>query len=206
MYDILNSEWNVRDTPHSWYEKLERGAQKIGVWKPFMLWVEQNLKDITSVLEVGGGSCVVLRQLFADIEFAGFDISEQITNWCNENYTNPKHGYVMGDFEKYDLDQKFDLVFSMSCIDHVHDIDKFLESCVKASKKYIYIIAYRGYYPDLKEHIIKKHRRGFITNDLAICKVEDTLNNLGVSQVKCFSIPVDRPDWTPTDLGILVHV
>jgi len=71
-------------------------------------------------------------------------LSEKEITWCRENRRNPKHGYLVGDFIDSLTDESFELVFSQGTIDNVYNMDAWLRECVRRSRQYIYITAYRG--------------------------------------------------------------
>ena len=54
-----------------------------------------------------------------------------------------------------DVKQEYDLVYSHAVVDHVYDIDVFIMNLVKSCKKFAYINAYRGFFPDLQKHEMK---------------------------------------------------
>ena len=79
--------------------------------------------------------------------------------------------------------KKYDLIFSHAVIDHVYDIDSFLSRIVTSCKKYAYISAYRGYFPDLEDH--KMHydnSRGTYRSNLSAKKIKEVLVTNELSQ------------------------
>lgn len=81
------------------------------------------------------------------------------------------------------FNEKFDLVFSHSVIDHVYDIDLFLSKVVDISTKYVYISAYYGYFPNLSKHEMKYHEAdGYFLNCLSIPKIKEILLNKGLNE------------------------
>ena len=137
--------------------------------------------NIKSVLEVGCGSGIYpikFKEMFTGMSYTGLDFSESSVEYCKKN---SDFEFVAGDFIKMDLQDKYDLVFSHAVIDHVYDPDKYLENIVKATKKYAYVSAYRGYFPDLKEHKMKwKNRIACYHNSLSANQLKNVLTNCGL--------------------------
>jgi len=137
--------------------------------------------NIKSVLEVGCGSGIYpikFKEMFVGMSYTGLDFSESSVEYCKKN---SGFEFIAGDFIKMDLQDKYDLVFSHAVIDHVYDPDKYLENIVKATKKYAYVSAYRGYFPDLKEHKMKwKNRIACYHNSLSVNQLKNILTKCGL--------------------------
>ena len=86
----------------------------------------------------------------------GIDISKPAIESCKKK---SNFEFICSDFLKFDFDKKFDLVFSMAVIDHVYDIDLFLEKMIDLSTKYVYLNAYRGFDPNLDNHVMKWQKK-----------------------------------------------
>ena len=139
--------------------------------------------DIKTVLEVGCGDGfypIKFKNLFENKEYLGLDIGEPAINFCKEN---SNFNFICDDFIKMESSKKYDLIFSHAVIDHVYDIDSFLSRIVTSCKKYAYISAYRGYFPDLEDH--KMHydnSRGTYRSNLSAKKIKEVLVTNGLSQ------------------------
>ncbi len=81
--------------------------------------------------------------------YTGTDISKDAIEFCKKNSS---FNFIQGDFIKMELPQKYDLIYSHAVVDHVYDIDAFIEKIVKNCLKYAYINSYRGYFPELLKH------------------------------------------------------
>jgi len=141
----------------------------------------KNKKDCKTVLEVGCGVGVYpikFKEIFSEMEYTGIDFSEPSIEFCKKN---SEYKFSCGDFIKMDLPDKYDLVFSHAVIDHVYDPDRFLENIVKTCQKYAYVSAYRGYFPNLKQHKLKwVNRLGCFHNSLSINQLKRVLQKSGL--------------------------
>ena len=76
------------------------------------------------------------------------------------------------------IEQKYDLVYSHAVVDHVYDIDAFVMNLVKSCKKFAYINAYRGFFPDLEEHEMKwRDEDNCYYNKISLKQIETLLLN-----------------------------
>lgn len=139
--------------------------------------------DLKTVLEVGCGTGVYpiqFKELFSNLKYTGTDISETAIEQCTKH---SQFEFICGDFIKMEFPEKYDLVFSLAVIDHVYDIDRFLAKIVQISKKYAYINAYRGYFPNLNKHKMNwRADEGCYYNDLAVNQIKETLIQSGLSE------------------------
>jgi len=169
--------WQGKDA-EKWYSDTENIHPLIH--KDFLNYLS-NKKDIKSVLEIGCGPGVypiMHKNIFEKFDYTGIDISKSAIKFCQEN---SDFNFICGDFLQIDLPKKFDLVFSRSVIDHVYDIDKFIEKTVSLSTKYAYIYAYRGFFPNLESHnSILDGKGSYYVNQLSKKKLEETLLNAGL--------------------------
>lgn len=140
-------------------------------------------KDIKTILEVGCGSGIYpikFNYLFADKEYVGIDIGEPAIEYCKRN---SEFDFICGDFIKMEVSNKYDLIFSHAVIDHIYDTDAFLSKIVNICKKYAYISAYRGYFPDLERHkMIWNNEKGCYYNDLSVKALRKTLLQGGLEE------------------------
>ena len=141
--------------------------------KNFVQYFESK-KNVKTILEIGCGSGtypIELEYLFKGKKYVGIDIGKPAIEFCKKN---SKFEFICGNFIEIDLGSKFDLVFSHSVIDHVYDIEKFLEKILKITDKYAYISAYRGYFPDLKEHTMRwSNEDGCYYNNLSVLQYKN---------------------------------
>ena len=149
--DYGNTDW--KKASFEWYEGIHDENTKLH--ENFIEFLEAKRKSIQTVLEVGCGTGVYpikYSKLFNDLEYTGIDFSETNIEYCKNNSTS---NFISGDFIKMDVKQEYDLVYSHAVVDHVYDIDVFIMNLVKSCKKFAYINAYRGFFPDLEKHEMK---------------------------------------------------
>jgi len=104
-------------------------------------FLEPVLKNVNSVLDVGcaaGGSFDFCRETNVNIKYTGIDISETLINIAEELHPE-------GEFFVYDgheitfKDNKFDLVFSIGVLHHLHHWRNMIKQMVKCSSKFTII-------------------------------------------------------------------
>jgi len=138
--------------------------------------------DINKVLEIGCGTGIYPiknKELFHKIKYTGIDISETSIEYCKQN---SNFNFICGDFLKMDLKEHYDLVFSHAVIDHVYDIDAFIEKAVGLSDNYVFINSYRGYFPNLDEHKMRwDGHDGCYYNDVSIKQIQRILQQIGLN-------------------------
>ena len=82
-----------------------------------------------------------------------------------------------------DLGEKFDLVYSHAVVDHVYDIDIFVKNLVKSCKKFAYINAYRGFFPELEKHEMKwKDDDNCYYNKISLKQIDRLLLDNGITK------------------------
>ncbi len=73
-------------------------------------------------------------------------------------------------------------MFSHAVIDHVSDIDNFLTKAINLSNRYVYISAYRGFFPGIEHHMMNyDNKDGCYYNDVSVKQVERLMEKLGKS-------------------------
>ena len=167
------------DEQVQWYEKMHNSCLKMhDDFKKFL--VE---KSPTTVLEVGCGAGYYprnLKEFFTNIEYTGTDISETAIKFCK---SKSSFNFICTDFLKNSLNKKFDLVFSHALIDHVYDVDLFIEKIIRATDRFAYVTAYRGYFPDLQKHVLRRNNtEGSYYNDISIKQVSRKLLDMGLQE------------------------
>jgi len=178
--------WLKRDADPSWYKWMyeERQIQH----NAFMKWVD-SLEDIESIADFGCGVATAYADHFKNRKYTGVDLSPRTIAYNKENDVNPLHDYLCQDFIETPLKNRHDLVFSSGTIDNSYDMDAFLASMVKASRKYIYLNAYRGYFIDLQEHKYTwSPKDGCFYNDISPIRAYTTLKNLGCQYITVESL------------------
>jgi len=141
----------------------------------------KNKEDVKSVLEIGcgiGTYPIEFKKYFDKKDYVGIDIGKPAIEHCKQN---SDFEFMCGDIIDMKLDKKFDLIFSHAVIDHVYNIDAFIHKIVNLSRKYVYISAYRGYFPDLHEHKMQwDNEKGCYYNDLSIEQLKKNLLKIGL--------------------------
>jgi SAM-dependent methyltransferase len=178
--------WNTNTKDVEWYQEIHDAREPIHA--AFAEWLndlDRSGDPIRSVLEIGCGRGVRYPTLFADRRYVGYDISQKEIEWCRENRHNPRHDYIVGDFITEGIAERFDLVFAHAVIDHVYDIDAFLRAAVEASGRWVYLTAYRGWFPDLREHRYSwSEQETCFYNDLSPARVHMVLTAAGCRPVR----------------------
>jgi SAM-dependent methyltransferase len=153
------------------------------------------IDPIRSVAEFGCGLAVGYSDFFRDVRYVGLDISEKEIAWCREHRKNPRHDYLACDFIDARLEEKFDLVFSQGTIDNTYDMDAFLRSAARAARRWVYVTAYRGFFPELDEHVYRwSDKDGCYYNDISPARAWRTLADAGCRCVAVVPSPTGRSD------------
>ena len=188
--DYGNTDW--KKASFEWYEGIHDENTKLH--ENFIEFLEAKRKSIQTVLEVGCGTGVYpikYSKLFNDLEYTGIDFSETNIEYCKNNST---FNFISGDFIKMDVKQEYDLVYSHAVVDHVYDIDGFIMNLVRSCKKFAYINAYRGFFPDLQKQEMKwRDEDNCYYNKISIKQIKKLLieNQLPENQ---FSIRAQKND------------
>jgi|TARA_B100000678_G_C18139237_1_gene474122 SAM-dependent methyltransferase len=186
------------DEQIQWYEGMHKSCLKMhDDFKEFL-----REKRPSSILEIGCGAGyypINLKDLFIDKEYVGIDISETAIEFCK---SRSPFNFICTDFLKKNIDRKFDLIFSHALIDHVYDIDLFIEKIIKSSNRFVYVTAYRGYFPDLEKHVMRRNNlEGTYYNDVSIKQMTKKFMDMGLQkhEYSFSSIKVDNvgrdDDW-----------
>tara|TARA_B100001765_G_scaffold185248_1_gene129797 strand:- start:226 stop:909 length:684 start_codon:yes stop_codon:yes gene_type:complete len=186
------------DEQIQWYEGMHKSCLKMhDDFKEFL-----REKRPSSILEIGCGAGyypINLKDLFIDKEYVGIDISETAIEFCK---SRSSFNFICTDFLKKNIDRKFDLIFSHALIDHVYDIDLFIEKIIKSCNRFVYVTAYRGYFPDLEKHVMRRNNlEGTYYNDVSIKQLTKKFMDMGLQkhEYSFSSIKVDNvgrdDDW-----------
>jgi len=173
-----NQSWKKGD--HEWYQTIHNTNNLLH--NDFIKYFKSK-NNIENILEIGCGTGVYPIkhiELFQNKKYTGIDISQENIDYCKQN---SNFEFMCGDFIKMELENKYDLVFSHAVIDHVYNIDEFLRRIILRTKKYAYINAYRGYFPDLKSHKMNwRDQDNCYYNDLSIPKIKEVLLDMGITK------------------------
>ncbi len=139
-------------------------------------------KTISSILEIGcstGIFPIKYNQYFSDKKYTGLDISQKCIDYCKNHST---FNFICENFLKKEVTEKWDLVFAFDVIDHVYDVELFIKNLVKSTKKYAYVAAYYGYFPNLDEHSRKwDDKDGIYFNSLSVKHLAENLRQNGLT-------------------------
>jgi hypothetical protein len=198
--------WKEHDGGLEWYTWMYNS--RIDQHQCFQEWFHyaNSLESIRSVLECGCGFAVGYADFFKDIRYVGMDLAETAIAWCKKNRLNAKHDYVARDSIAENFDEKFDLVFSQGTIDNTYDINGFIKSAIAASRRWIFITAYRGFFPDLLEHRYSwNDQHGCFYNDISPYQVYKLLKAEGCSDINIVPSHTGRQD-IPFETLIIARV
>ena len=100
---------------------------------------------------------------------------------------------------------KYDLVFSQGTIDNCYDMNRYIINMINLSKKYVYITAYRGWFPKLDEHQYSwndDHKCCY--NNLSVKEITKLLKR--IKKIKFFINPLNtnRKDITKETKIIII--
>lgn len=194
-----------RVNPHKvlspeWYEWTHNNVLQVHEY--FMAWAKMVCCD--PVLEVGCGKHEWYQEQFADKLYTGIDESIDVVLHCAKEHRDIEgHIVTLGNIEKLAMTGCFNLVFSHAVIDHAPDPDEFIRKSIEASRKYTYIMSYRGYFPDISEHKIEKNSRdGYCYNSISIPQVRRLLDELG-HKYELREVPTGLP---PIEIQSELHI
>jgi len=140
-------------------------------------------ETVDSILDVGCGCGVGYREAFADRRYVGMDLSEKTISWCRDQQSG-RQSFISGDIILDQPEEKFDLVFSQGTIDNSYDVNAYLRAMVRVSRGWVYLTAYRGWFPELDEHrYLWDRATTCFYNDVSPIEVERVLRRMGCTQV-----------------------
>jgi SAM-dependent methyltransferase len=198
--------WKEHDGGLDWYTWMYNS--RIDQHQCFQQWFQyvNHLEPVQSVLEFGCGFAVGYADFFKDIHYIGTDIAETAITWCKKNRQNKKHHYYAVDFITEKFEEKFDVVFSQGTIDNTYDINGFIKSAMTASRRWIYVTAYRGFFPDLQEHRYSwNEKQGCYYNDISPSQVYTLLKAEGCLDIAVVPSHTGRQD-IPFETLIIARV
>jgi hypothetical protein len=199
--------WRDHDGGIEWYTWMYNS--RISIHQDFVNWVNQrdnNGDEILSIADFGCGLGVGYCDVFSGKRYIGVDLSEKNIQWCKENRKNEKHEYLCIDFVTEDLKERVDLVFSSGTIDNTYDINAFIKAMVRNSKKWIYLTSYRGWFPDLTEHVYSYDEgTTCFYNDISPGKVRMLLESMGCVDIDVAPLATGDKD-IPFETRIIARV
>jgi len=182
--------WQGRD--NEFYQRLHRDG--LIEHKKFLEYLKSK-NNVKTILEIGCGSGVYpikYKDIFQKFDYTGIDISKSAIKFCKEN---SDFNFICGDFQKMEIVNKYDLIFSQGVIHHVYDINDFLSKIVEKSKKYAYILSSLGYSDELEDHKMQWSDIQAVYNSILSSKqVKNTLLKCGLNENQ-FSICKSETDY-----------
>jgi hypothetical protein len=186
-------EYWRKDTDLAFYQYIFKDREP--QHRAFMDWVKERDEAIETVCEVGCGRGVGYAEFFADKNYTGIDISMDNIEWCRQYYKNRQHNWICSDLIKEPPSEKFDLVFCQGTIENVYDMDALVARMAECCKKFLYITAFKGYFPELKEHVYRwNNTYKHYDNMLSLLHIRRMLERLGFSTVDIFPQRTQKED------------
>ncbi len=157
------------------YERLYKKGIKEN--ENFISYIQN--KKLDNVLEIGCGSGMIPRnhkELFN--YYTGIDVSKTAIEIARKN---SEFKFIAGDFMKIDLQEKFDLIFSFAVINHVPNVNEFIEKIINHSNRYTYTYASHDQTIKHDEHkMIFAKNEGIFNTELSIEYIKKQLTGLDV--------------------------
>jgi len=190
-----------------WYTWMYNGRKRAHEdLLDFVARCDSQGQKIDSILDVGCGLAVGYSEYFADRFYTGLDLSEKEITWCRTNRLNPRHRFLSADIIERPLTEKFDLVFSQGTIDNSYDMNAYLAAMVECSRGWIYVTAYRGWFPHLMRHrYMWDDETTCFYNDVSSAEIREVLEALGCTEIDIGPLPM--PDGEiPQETRIIAKV
>ena len=188
--------WELEKHDVKWYDWMHES--RISAHNDFLNYYKEevlNNKKI-KILEVGCGRHQFYKKFFSKEKYCGYDISKKNIDWCRKNNRNKLHSYKLGDIIEKIPEDKYHLVFSQGTIDNTYNINKFIDNCIQASSKHVYITAYRGWFDKLNKHRYSwNNQHKVFYNDISMKEVKNFL-----SKKKGLSFKIDKLGMKNTDI------
>lgn len=176
----------------AWYKWTHEEAQVCH--DVFVEWLRPRMAEIETVIEIGCGMHDYYPKLFIEKDYIGLDSDVAVAAYkATQAVPGPgRHCYVTADvMGELDIGPA-DLVFSRAVIDHVEQPNAFLLQCLDLSRRWVYLMNYRGYFGDLRHHRKERGADGIWYVDVAVPCLEVTLAGLSVEyQIRC--VETGRP-------------
>lgn len=185
------SWWESNEVDHQFFVDIYN--DRLPQHEAFMKWVKGN--DVKSALDVGCGHSIGYQEFFSDIPYTGVDISLKAVDWCQNGQHKNVHTWRCADIIITNLYYKHDLVFCQGTIENVYDMDSLVRRMSARAKKYIYITAFKGYFPDLQEHEYHWNERyKCYDNKLSPIRTRKLLKELGFKKIEIFQQATSKTD------------
>ena len=160
----------------------------------FLEWFCEREREgaaIHRILEVGCGRAVPYARIFRAYDYYGTDISEKEIAICREQYGADDRHFFAGDAIAGEVRGPYDLVYSHAVIDHVYDVNAFLEKLAAATCGWLYVSAYAGWHPRLDRHAYRWHEDITCYQDeISPKEARSALAAIGCGEIQVFPVYV----------------
>ena len=184
------SFWEEKSDLFDWYKWMYESREK--VHEQFFYFLGKLKKSGTSIQSITDFGCGIgygYTNRLRNIDYTGLDLSINAINLANKVNTlysdaEGKHQFICTDFLKNQITCKSDIVISSGTIDNTYDIPLFLRRMVSAANKYIYLTAYRGWFPEILNHQYEYHEKGgYFNNSISPQATYNCLKDLGCTEI-----------------------
>ncbi len=199
--------WEDHGADEEWYKWMY--DTRLVMHEEAIKWIRSHdatEQPVTSIADFGCGLGVGYHEALADRKYVGIDLISSTIDWCKRNRTNPQHEYHQIDFIKEATPEKYDLVMSSGTIDNAYDVEAYLDAMLRASRRFIYLTCYRGWFPDLAEHNYHwvDKDKCFYT-DISARRVREYLESLGCRDIQIEPRSTGRSD-IPYETRIMASI
>lgn len=199
--------WKRQTSDTAWYEWMYEGRQSMH--EDMIAWVKSRDgvgDSINSLIDFGCGRSVGYSYAFRLKRYIGVDISAENIRWCQQNRDTEKHRYLCADFITEEMPEKADLVFSSGTIDNCYDIDEYVAAMVRNANKWIYLTCYRGWFPNLPEHVYRYNsEHACFYNDVSLPRLLQRLQQLGCTEISALPLRTGSRD-IPFETRVIARV
>jgi SAM-dependent methyltransferase len=182
--------WDENQLDETWYKSIFDVRPRAHQY--FLDWFSELIRRgerIGSILEVGCGRGQPYAKLFEGYDYYGADISEKEIAHCQWSYENGPSRFFVADAIQDDLRGPYDLVFCHAVVDHVYDINLFLQKLARASTSRLYVSSYRDWSPRLQTHeYVWYEPCTSYLNRLSPDETRRALSEVGCAEVEVFPL------------------
>ncbi len=198
--------WRERAADLAWYEWMYEGRRRMH--DDAISWIRSHdsTDRINSIMDFGCGVGVGYSSELADRTYIGVDLAENSIAWARQHRTNPGHRYLALDFIADPPAQAADLVMSSGTIDNAYDPERYLDAMIAASRRWIYVTCYRGWFPELTDHrFFWSSEHGCYYADLSPSRMREHLERRGCTHIAIEPRSTGRTD-IPYETRLIARV
>ncbi|KKM05214.1 hypothetical protein LCGC14_1756370 [marine sediment metagenome] len=134
------------------------------------------LNHINSIVEIGAGELIEyssIKEQNPDIKYGVIDISDVFLDYCRREH--PTIDVFQCPIEKYSSDRQFDLVYAMSVIEHLGDVESAICNMSHISREFYYVLfKWKNSEEELVPNLSKRQCRECKKDKLKIKKYKET--------------------------------